>query len=643
MHILMSHKKKVIFLLSLITILFCTFLLSNSKTDLSTDTEQFHARLLEKIEQADSFEDFTNALFCYEVTADSITTAYKLKNPSSYDIPSLPAVLSSFSYKDYEKSSHKKSDGKIFSLLSSTLKRFQSAELSSPEQLSFELLQNHLTLNQELSGYAYYEDLLGASTGVQANLPVTLGEYPLYTEDSVKTYLTLLKQIPDYFDNVISYQKHRNKIGFTTPDFLMEDTKAKMHTLIESLKEPDNCFAATFEERIASMDGLSAKKKVHYTSQNRLYIEKYILPAYESLYSYVDSLLDTSFKENSSLKKSAKEKQTDTSQNTDSSAICRPDQQTAYGLASLPDGAAYYSLLVKDSTGSDRSMEELIGMVDSSLKQTLGNVLNIALTDPNAYYYYCEHPIETYYQTPESILEALSLMIREDYPVLSTPPSYKIKTVPDSLAASLSPAFYMIPAIDDYQNNTIYINPLYTNEENGNLFTTLAHEGFPGHLYQTVYFNDTNPSPIRNILDYPGYVEGWATYVEMHSFSYLDYPLEGDSLCRLYQADTVINLALCSRIDMGVNYEGWTLADTRKFFEDNGFNSYYAEDVYSYVVEAPANYLSYFIGYLEIEDLKQCYKQQEMENYSEKEFHKKLLDIGPSDFTTLRKFLLVNP
>lgn len=641
MHIFMSHKKKVIFLLGIITILFCTFLLANNKTDLSTDTEQYHARLLEKMEQADSFEDFTSALFCYEVTADSITTAYKLKNPGSYDIPSLPAVLSSFSYKDYEKSRQKKSSGKMFSLLSAALERFEPSVLSSSEQLSFALLQKHLTLNQELSGYAYYEDLLGASTGVQANLPVTLGEYPLYTEDSVKTYLTLLKQIPDYFDNVIAYQKHRSQIGFETPDFLLEDTRAKMQTLMESLQKPDNCFAATFEERIASIDGLSAKKKEHYLSQNRLYIEKYILPAYESLYSYVDSLLDSS--ENESQKKSDQMEQTNSSKSSNPPAAQRMNPQTAYGLASLPDGAAYYSLLAKDATGSDRSMEELIGMVDSSLKQTLGSVLNIALTDQNAYYYYCEHPIETYYQSPESILEALSLLIREEYPVLSTPPSYEIKTVPESLAASLSPAFYMIPAIDDYQNNTIYINPLYTNEENGNLFTTLAHEGFPGHLYQTVYFNDTKPSPIRSILDYPGYVEGWATYVEMHSFSYLDYPLEGDSLCKLYQADTVINLALCSRIDMGVNYEGWTLEDTRKFFEDNGFNSYYAEDVYSYVVEAPANYLSYFIGYLEIEDLKQCYKQQEMENYSEKDFHKKLLDIGPSDFTTLRKFMLVNP
>lgn len=645
MHLSLSHKKTVIFLIILAAALSCTFLLFNSKTELSTDMEQYHARLLEKMEQADSFDDFTNALFCYEVTSDSITTAYKLKNPDTYDIPALPAVLSSFSYKNYEKNQQKKSDLKIISLLTSVLEQFQSSDLTASQQLSFQLLQNHFSLNQQFSNYGYYEELLGGSTGVQANLPVTLGEYPLYTEDSIKTYLGILKQIPDYFDNVIAYENHRNQIGYKTPDFILNGTKKEMQTLIESLKTSDNCFAVTFDERITSMDGLSQKKKERYQKRNQLYIEKYVLPAYEALYDYVASTLDASAKSSGSSpqKNSAKTEQTDTTKDTDSSQRYLPDTDTAYGLASLPNGADYYSLLVKNATGSDRSMAELINMTDNSLKQALGNVLNIALTDQKAYLYYCEHPMESYYQTPESILEALSLMIREEYPVLNTPPSYEIKTVPDSLAASLSPAFYMIPAIDNYQNNTIYINPLYTNEENGNLFTTLAHEGFPGHLYQTVYFNDTNPAAIRQVLDYPGYVEGWATYVEMDSFTFLDYPLEGDSLCRLYQADTIINLALCSRIDMGVNYEGWTLADTCKFFEDNGFNSYYAANVYSYVVEAPANYLSYFIGYLEIEDLKQCYKQQEMENYSEKEFHKRLLDIGPSDFTTLRKFMLVNP
>lgn len=507
----------------------------------------------------------------------------------------------------------------MLTLLSDTLNHLKATDLTEQEQITCSLLQNYFDLSGELSKYAYYEELLGATSGVQANLPVTLGEYPLYTEENVKTYLSLLTQVPNYFKNVIAYEKHRTNLNFSSPDFLLCETKDGIAAIIKSLETENNCFIDTFNERITHITGISDKKITAYREQNRNYVKKYILPAYQELYDYVDASISTSAKNNT------------------------PNLNTAYGLSSLPDGNNYYSLLVKSNTGSDKSVSELIALTDQTLKDVLGDVLNIALTDHEAYLYYCENPMNSYYESPQGILESLSLMIREDYPILEKTPSYQIKSVPDSLAQSVSPAFFMIPAIDNYTDNTIYINPLYTSAENGNLFTTLAHEGFPGHLYQTVYFNDTHPNELRQILDYPGYVEGWATYVEMNAFTFLKYPLSGDSLCRLYQDETLINLALSSRIDLGVNYENWTLADVNKYFEDNGFNSYYGEDVYSYVVEAPAAYLRYFIGYLEIKDLKESYKNQEMENFTEKDFHKKFLDIGPSDFKTLREYMLVNP
>ena len=629
-----------------------------------TDNADYHAILLEKMEYAKTFSDFTNALFCYEATTDSITTAYTLKNPADYDIPALPAKLTSFTYHQYNKDKTEKKNEKLLTLLSDQLSQYDKSSLSEDEQLTYTLLSRHFDLNKQLAPYAYYEELLGATTGVQANLPVTLGEYPIRNEQDIKTYLSLLSQIPSYFDNVILYEKHRKEIGYTTPDFLLNDTLDGLTSLIEGLKQDDNCFAETFEERVTALDSIPDEKVADYCQQNRKCITRYVIPSYEKLQDFVKSNITKKSDTTSPDDTAAKQKITSNEQeNTDSeqkntsnekSDIAGltesssrnlgyiPNPDTAYGLASLPGGADYYALLVKSNTGSYRSVTELISMTELALKAALGNVLNIALTDQEAYLYYCDNPLKTYYENPEAILEALSLLCRESYPVLENTPTYTIKSVPDSLASHLSPAFYMIPAIDDFTDNTIYINQLYTSAENGNLFTTLAHEGFPGHLYQTVYFNSSNPPAVRQILDYPGYVGGWATYVEMNSFHYIDYPLDGNSLSTLYQSDTIIGLALSSRVDLGVNYEGWTLNDVNKFFEDNGFNSYYAADVYAYVVEAPATYLRYFIGYLEIEQLKKDYKNQEMENYSEKEFHKKLLDIGPADFGTIREYLL-NP
>lgn len=617
------HKR--LFLLTALTIL-CAIFLTVLYELRPIDRSSYRNKLYQEMLHTVSVSDFSDQLFRYEITQDSITTAYHLRQPERYRIPSLPATLSSFDAKEYEQAAASKGNNSIQNLLKQ-LQQLPHDSLSDSESLCYDLMEQYLSLSGSLQQYPYYESLLGASTGVQVNLPVTLCEYPLTDASSVDTYLQILQQIPDYFNNVIRYETKRTSLGYPVPSFLSLATKQQLQTFLTGLKETDNCFTETFSTRIQDMESLSASQKKKYILQNQDIIRTSILPAYETLYAYCD-------RQTASI--DSKQADTDTPATPDS--LIDPD--TDYGLCSLPSGKDYYSYLVRQATGSSRSITDLITMTDHALQNTLGNVLNIALTDQTAYLYYCEHPLETYYNSPEAILEALSLMIRKNYPVLKTQPHYVIKQVPKSLAASLSPAFYMIPAMDDYSNNTIYINSLYTNDENGNLFTTLAHEGFPGHLYQTVYFNSTRPSPIRQILDYPGYVEGWASYVEMNIFPYLDYPLDGNSLCKLYQSDTIINLALCSRIDLGVNYEGWTLNDTRHFFEENGFRDYYAENVYSYVVESPSNYLSYFIGYLEIEDLKSAYRNLKMENYSDQDFHKHFLDIGPADFETIRKSLL---
>mgnify|MGYP004654751751 FL=1 len=573
--------------------------------------ESYQTSLLSKMEHAKNFEEFCNSLFCYEITSDTVTTAYTVENPAAYDIPSLIPDLTSFSYKSYQNSFQ--SSDYTNNLITRTLNSFDSSSLSDKEQLTYNLLKNTLSLNSKLNNYPYYSELLGSSTGIQASLPITLGEYPLHSKNDIQTYFQLIKQVPDYFNDVIEYENERESLHLLSKECIYPGTFQSLSTILEGLKGEDNAFIDTFNERIQQIPELTKKQQNDYRNKNKHYVETYIIPAYESLYDYL----------------AAK-----------SPSKMTPDENTSYGLSNLPQGKDYYTLLVKQSTGSSKTPEELITLTENTLKDAIGNVVNTAMENPDLYTYYCNNEAKSYYENPQSILEALSLLMRTDYPALSTTPDYEIKNVSDSLATSSSPAFYMIPPIDNTRGETIYINPLFTNNENGNLFTTLAHEGFPGHLYQTVYFNNTNPNPIRQILNYPGFVEGWATYVELNSYQYMEYPSSMESLCKLYQGDTIISLAISSRIDLGVNYENWTLSDVKKFFENNGFNSYYANNLYTYVVESPANYLSYFIGCLEIQELKNEYQLMHKDTYSEKEFHKKLLETGPCDFDTLKKYIL---
>lgn len=335
---------------------------------------------------------------------------------------------------------------------------------------------------------------------------------------------------------------------------------------------------------------------------------------------------------------SADQNATQSSQSSSSiNRACMPEENISYGLSSLPDGKAYYALLVQKNTGSARSTSELIRLTGQRLKNTITEVTRISLTDPEAYRYYVEHPQPSGYEEPKTILEVLPLMIRKDFPQLNDPPSCQLKQVPESLSSFLSPAFFMIPQIDRCGENTIYINPLCTDSGDGSLFTTLAHEGYPGHLYQTAWFYATNPPLIRHLLDFPGYEEGWAAYAELYSLSCLHFPENEDALRTLYQSDLLINLALCARMDLGVNYEGWTLADARNMFEDYGFQSYYAAELYSYVVEAPAVYLRYYVGLEEILALKEDFRKMYRGENMELEFHKALLKTGPGDFETIRR------
>lgn len=124
----------------------------------------------------------------------------------------------------------------------------------------------------------------------------------------------------------------------------------------------------------------------------------------------------------------------------------------------------------------------------------------------------------------------------------------------------------MIAPIDDYSHNSIYINET-TDTTNISYFTTLAHEGFPGHLYQTVMTYESGIEPVRSILNYSGFVEGWATYVEFQSYHYAGLD---DDVATILELNQDATLSLYASTDIGIHYEGWTLEDTKKFWNNYG-------------------------------------------------------------------------
>ena len=213
-----------------------------------------------------------------------------------------------------------------------------------------------------------------------------------------------------------------------------------------------------------------------------------------------------------------------------------------------------------------------------------------------------------------------------------------------------SPAYYLTPPIDDMANNIIYIN--HKNMPDSlTLYTTLAHEGYPGHLYQTVFgqlhLQQQNASCLRYLLHYGGYTEGWALYAENLSYYYARQMVQkthpSESLwyeaCRLNR-----NLQLClySLLDIAIHYEGATPSQVQGILKKMGIGDpETVSSIYSYIVEEPTIYLKYYLGFLEFLSLREKALELWGEDFSLMRFHRFVLETGPSDFQGLGERLSV--
>lgn len=533
------------------------------------------------------FRQFTKQLFCQELSSNTISLHYTLKNPKEYDIRENEVTFGTFP-------TDNKNLLAAVENLEEVLKTFDYNKLSVENSLTYDVLKCYLNMTERDAEYILYDEPMGLVSGVQTQLPVILSEYPFYEQSDVDTYLQLMKTTPEYFASLLKFEQKKSKAGLFMSDKMAEQ-------VIEQCKAfrdmgENNYLYSTFAERVCTVTSLSDKQKSDYIQKNARMMKEYVLPAYDNLICTIEKL-----------KGSGKNEQ---------------------GLCYLPKGKDYYEQVVEASTGSTRSVEEIRDMTRRQMTEDLEameRVMKISEKEVNA----------SIPQNPTSILQDLQTKITTSFPELPDT-TYEVKYVPKAMQEHLSPAFYMIPAIDAYNENVIYVNEAQIGNTMA-LFTTLAHEGYPGHLYQTVYFANTNPDPIRTILNFGGYVEGWATYAEMCSY-YLA-PLTKDQ-ATLLQKNSSIVLGLYTLADIGIHYDGWSREDAIAFYKKYGIGD---EDnvnrIYDLILGSPGNYLKYYVGYVEFLELKKDWVKEYGSQASQKEFHKAVLDVGPAPFKVLEKYI----
>ncbi len=369
----------------------------------------------------------------------------------------------------------------------------------------------------------------------------------------------------------------------------------------EFITGPEEHFLlSSFEERLEQTDFLTASEKKAYLETNRVRVIGTVLPAYEALTAGLEKLKDSG--------------------------------TNPYGLCCYEEGADYYEALVECTTGSGRSMKEIKELIDAQILTDTQLMANIVTRNPQLLTS-LSRSVEK--REPQQVLRELREQIREEFPAVPSV-SCTVKYVPSSLESYVSPAFYLTPPLDSMDEQIIYINPSSDYDDLA-LFATLAHEGWPGHLYQTLYENSMNFDPVRSIFYFGGYTEGWAVYAERYAYRFTS--LDEDT-ASLLAANSFLLLGLYARSDIGIHYDGWKPADLAEFLGGFGIRSQTALDtIYQAIVQNPGNYLKYYLGAAEILALKAEAEKVFGEQFDIRDFHRFILSVGPAPLSVVREYL----
>ncbi|NLJ90859.1 MAG: DUF885 domain-containing protein [Clostridiales bacterium] len=570
----MKHFKKILLFLFILTL--STGLLSCKKP---IDTPPTNT-----ISTQEEFDIFLNELFLTQVQSNTITLKYSLSRPENYGIEIDEVKIGHFS-PEYIKSVLSSYENYL-----AVLNSFNYNELSKSQQLTFDILHYFLELELSQEDLILYHDVISPTTGIQAQLPVLLAEFKINSKEDLDLYLALVESVYPYFEEVCDFQRTKSQNGL----FMNESTANSIIMQCEDfIKDVDSNFLiTTINNKISNLDGLTLEEISYYQEANKEIVTNSLIPAYRLLIDTLSQLKSTG--------------------------------NNTKGLYYYEHGKDFYEYLIAYNTNSSKSPNEMIKMIETSIDESISKMGNILSEDPSVYEKIVGLSFEL--TDPTEIITYLQESILLDFPPISEV-NYSVEYLPDSLQDHLSPAMYLVPAIDNYTDNVIYINPKYDLTD---IFPTIAHEGYPGHLYQSVYFRSLNPPPIRNLLDFGGYVEGWATYVEYYSYYLAGFD---ENVADFIVANMETNMGIYCRLDLGIHYEGWMVSDAHNYLDSLGIND---KDLtlalYETIVEEPGIYPQYGIGYLEIIELKDKAKSKLGDKFVLKDFHKFILDMGPAPF-----------
>lgn len=544
------------------------------------------------------FDEFLQKDFLESITDDTLSLHSYLRNPKEFGIEQTEVTWGDLNiYPTAESIEKDKAAIEEFN-------SFNRENLTEEQKRSYDIYSYFIEIyDATLDTWMMYDPLVGAN-GYHAVLPFIMNEFTFDTQQDIDDYLILLETIDSFIDYFIDWQKERSRLGLFMSDAAAEEVISVSEDISKEFEK--SIFITGFNDKVKEVIADITLTNEYIEKNKQIYKEVVVT-------SYI-RLID----EMKALKGTGKDKG---------------------GLAKYDKGKEYYKVQLR-RMGFTRTPEEMIEMLDIALSDTINEFYSVYMIYLNRFDPDTLNDMFTPKLSAEEIVAYLIECCANDFPQLPEGTSYSLKHINESMRDSLSAGFYFSPPLDDYSENSIYYNPEYLTKNRDYMFFLMAHEGIPGHLLQNVTLMNSSLSNWRRIVNFKGYGEGWAQYVQYYSYKYIT---DADqNLVKINRLTEEIDMLTMARIDLGIHYEGWSVSDLRKYMKDNlpfELDNSFFESYYEFIVVNPLQPIPYICGLLEIRELYSRYKGKMGESFSDKGFHTELLKYGEAPFSLLQDWL----
>lgn len=547
-----------------------------------------------KEDQSQEFLNFINRYTLEEISNDYVSMHTYFENPENYGIDveevevSLGDRITEQTFMDYQV---------LLSELKLELDGFKRSNLNEETKKIYDEFVLNLNQSLELSKdeYMYLGSYFEADTGIHIDMTTLFSEWVLRDENDVKELLLLVGDVKEYMSSIVDFTVKQAEKGYLMVD--LDSVIDYCQGVVDSGR--NSSILVSLKD---SIDKLSLDSGESYKVQLEDVFMSSFIPAYEYICDTFIGLKD--YKNNLN------------------------------GLSYLDNGKEYYEDLLKVKIGSNKSIKEVRELLEEYADKALKGMQELYLED-NSILEKADK-VNTEFNSYKDIMEYLKDSIKNDFPLVDNL-NYDINEIDPKLSSKGISAYYVVPAIDSRNNKQIKVNTHNNTREINDIrtYTTIAHEGIPGHMYMYGYLYDNSSNLYYKVNNNLCFTEGYATYVEFYSMKYLeniDY-----EVLELLIYNELYSSCIIALSDIGIHYDGWDFGEFSRYLEINGMTN--DEDIlqkqYKQLQANPAAFIPYYVGVVEVLELRE-YAVKELGNkFNDKEFHKVLLQDGSRTFNVI--------